>query len=75
MLEDLLDRLEVTGYRRAGLATSNGEARRHIKGGGARLNDAKIEDELRSVTLDDLLPEGVVKLSVGKKRHALIRPA
>ncbi len=60
--------------RRAGLVASNGEARRLIKGGGARLNDAPIEDENRRVTLDDLNAEGVVKLSFGRKKHAVVRP-
>jgi len=59
--------------RRAGLAESNGAARRLIKGGGARLNDAVIGDETRQVGEDDLNAEGVVKLSAGKKRHALVR--
>jgi len=60
--------------RRAGLAASNGEARRLIKGGGARLNDAPIASETASVTAADLNAEGIVKLSAGKKRHALVRP-
>jgi tyrosyl-tRNA synthetase len=59
--------------RRAGLAESNGAARRLIKGGGARLNDTVIGDETRAVGPDDLNAEGVVKLSAGKKRHALVR--
>ncbi|MDH3596033.1 MAG: tyrosine--tRNA ligase [Rhodospirillales bacterium] len=59
--------------RRAGLAESNGAARRLIKGGGARLNDTVIADEIRQVGPDDLNAEGVVKLSAGKKRHALVR--
>jgi tyrosyl-tRNA synthetase len=60
-------------FRRAGLAASNGEARRLIKGGGARLNDVTIEDETRAVTTADLDADGVIKLSAGKKRHALVR--
>ena len=59
---------------RAGLAASNGEARRLIKGGGGRLNDAVIGEETATVTLADLSAEGVIKLSAGKKRHALVRP-
>ncbi|MDJ0609000.1 MAG: tyrosine--tRNA ligase [Kiloniellales bacterium] len=62
-------------FRRAGLAESNGAARRLIKGGGARLNDKVIKEETASVALGDLTEEGVVKLSAGKKRHVLIRPA
>jgi len=59
--------------REAGLAETNSAARRLIKGGGARINDAPVEEELRSVTLGDLNSEGVIKLSAGKKRHALIK--
>lgn len=60
---------------RAGLAASNGEARRHVQGGAVRLNDEAITDERRTVTLQDLSPEKVVKLSLGKKKHILVRPA
>lgn len=59
--------------REAGLTASNGEARRLIKGGGGRINDDRIESEDRAVGLDDVTAEGVIKLSAGKKRHALIR--
>lgn len=62
-------------FHRAGLAPSGGEARRLIRSGGARINDEKVDDELRSVTAADLDAEGVIKLSAGKKRHALVRPA
>ncbi|HKS89414.1 MAG TPA: tyrosine--tRNA ligase, partial [Stellaceae bacterium] len=62
-------------FARAGLAASNGEARRLIKGGGARINDAPVEGELRPVSLADLDPEGRIKLSAGKKRHALVLPS
>ena len=58
----------------AGLAPSNGEARRLIRGGGARLNDAQIADEARLVTPDDTI-DGAIKLSAGKKQHRLIRTA
>jgi tyrosyl-tRNA synthetase len=61
--------------RRAGLAPSNSEARKLIKGGGGRINDAAIDSELRPVTLGDLNADGVIKLSAGKKRHVLVRPA
>jgi tyrosyl-tRNA synthetase len=62
-------------FRRSGLAASNGEARRLIKGGGARINDDAIADETRPVTLADVNTEGVIKLSAGKKKHAIARPA
>jgi tyrosyl-tRNA synthetase len=60
-------------FVRAGLAASNGEARRLIKGGGARLNDAVIKSETQSVSLGDLDAAGQVKLSAGRKRHVLVR--
>jgi tyrosyl-tRNA synthetase len=62
-------------FRRAGLATSNGEARRLIKGNGARLNDAAIADENQRIALEDLTSDGYIKLSAGKKRHALVKPS
>ncbi|HAT34293.1 MAG TPA: tyrosine--tRNA ligase, partial [Rhodospirillaceae bacterium] len=59
---------------RAGLANSNSEARRLIKGGGARLNDEKIADETQAISSADINEQGLIKLSAGKKRHALVRP-
>jgi tyrosyl-tRNA synthetase len=59
-------------FRRAGLAPSKGEARRLIRGGGARLNDAKVEDEAMTVGLGDLV-DGQLMLSAGRKRHARVR--
>jgi len=60
--------------KRAGFAASNGEARRLIKGGGARLNDQAVSDELANATAADLI-DGAIKISSGKKRHALIKIA
>jgi tyrosyl-tRNA synthetase len=57
-----------------GFVSSTGEARRQIKGGGLRVNDVTVTDEKQILTIADLTPEGVIKLSLGKKRHALIRP-
>ena len=57
----------------AGLAGSNGEARRAVEGGGVRVNDAPVSDARMLLTPDALGAEGVIKLSVGKKRHALLR--
>ncbi len=65
----------LTLFVKAGLAASNGEARRHIQGGAVRLNDQPVTDERRTVTLQDLSPENAVKLSLGKKKHILVRPA
>lgn len=62
-------------FRRAGLATSNGEARRLIKGGGGRINNVVISEEFQLVSLADLTTDHVIKLSAGKRRHALVRAA
>ncbi|MDF2621164.1 MAG: tyrosyl-tRNA synthetase [Xanthobacteraceae bacterium] len=59
---------------KTGLVASNGEARRQIKGGGLKVNDATVTDEKAVLTARDLTPEGVVKLSLGKKKHVLLRP-
>ncbi len=61
-------------FVRAGLVASNGEARRQIKGGGLRVNDVALEDEKAMVGPAALTPEGVVKLSLGRKKHILVRP-
>ena len=58
-----------------GLAASKGEARRLVKGGGAKINDNKIEDEAQSASDADLTAEGYIKLSAGKKKHALVKIA
>jgi tyrosyl-tRNA synthetase len=60
-------------FRRAGLAASNGEAKRLIRGGGARVNDRVVASESESVTARDLGADGAIKLSAGRKRHALLR--
>jgi tyrosyl-tRNA synthetase len=65
----------LTGFVRAGLVASNGEARRQIKGGGLRVNDVAVDDEKMMLKLADLTPEGMIKLSLGKKRHVLLKPA
>lgn len=62
-------------FVKAGLVASNGEARRQIKGGGLRVNDAAVTDEKMILRPDNLTPEGVIKLSLGKKRHVLLKPA
>src|SRR6187455_249946 len=64
----------LAAFVKAGLVASNGEARRQIKGGGLRVNDAAVSDEKMVLTPKDLTPEGVVKLSLGRKRHVLLKP-
>jgi tyrosyl-tRNA synthetase len=58
----------------AGLVKSTGEARRQIQGRGLRVNDEVVQDEKAQLTRADLTAEGVIKLSLGKKRHVLLRP-
>ncbi len=60
---------------RAGLAASNGEARRHVQGGAVRINDQAISDERTVIGSSEITADGVIKLSLGKKKHILIRPA
>ncbi|PZM13173.1 tyrosine--tRNA ligase [Rhizobium tubonense] len=60
---------------RAGLAGSNGEARRHVQGGAVRINDQAVSDERRMIGSGEITADGVIKLSLGKKKHILIRPA
>ena len=64
----LLDLLVQTG-----LSASKSEARRLVRGGGGRVNDIVVEDETRVVGGDDLDATGTIKLSAGRKRHALVR--
>jgi tyrosyl-tRNA synthetase len=65
----------LAAFVKAGLVASNGEARRQIKGGGLRVNDVAVTDEKLVLTPSHLTPEGVIKLSMGKKKHVLLRPA
>jgi tyrosyl-tRNA synthetase len=64
----------LAAFVRAGLVTSNGDARRQIKGGGLRVNDATVTDEKMLLTPELLTPEGVIKLSLGRKKHVLLKP-
>ena len=61
-------------FTSAKLAASKGEARRLIRGGGARINDRPVKSETELVCLVDLDPQGHIRLSAGRKRHALVRP-
>jgi tyrosyl-tRNA synthetase len=65
----------LAAFVKAGLVASNGEARRQIKGGGLRVNDVAVTDEKMTLSKRDLTPEGVFKLSLGRKRHVLLKPA
>ena len=58
----------------AGLTSSASEARRHIEGGGLRLNDQPVSDVRAKVSAADFAAKGVIKLSVGRKKHILVKP-
>jgi tyrosyl-tRNA synthetase len=60
-------------FVRAGLVRSKGEARRLIRGGGLKLHDKPLTDEGMVITLEELI-DGVIKLSLGRKKHVLVRP-
>jgi tyrosyl-tRNA synthetase len=64
----------LAAFVRAGLVASNGEARRQIKGGGLKVNDVTVTDEKMVLTPRELTPQGVIKLSLGRKRHVLLKP-
>jgi tyrosyl-tRNA synthetase len=61
-------------FTSAKLAASKGEARRLIRGGGARINDRPVKSETELVCLVDLDQQGYIRLSAGRKRHVLVRP-
>ncbi|HUO53900.1 MAG TPA: tyrosine--tRNA ligase [Rhodoblastus sp.] len=63
----------LTAFVKAGLTPSTGEARRQIKGGGLKLNDETVADERYTLSQADFEKEGVAKLSVGKKKHVLLK--
>ena len=63
----------LNAFVKAGLVKSNGEARRQIAGGGLRVNDVAVADEKAKLTPGDA-SDGVIKLSLGRKRHVLLKP-
>jgi tyrosyl-tRNA synthetase len=62
----------LTAFVKAGLVASTGEARRQIKAGGLRVNDSPVTDERGIIGEAEFASEGVVKLSLGKKKHVLL---
>jgi tyrosyl-tRNA synthetase len=65
----------LAAFVRAGLVASTGEARRQIRGGGLKVNDETVTDERAVIGADRLGVSGVVKLSLGRKKHVLLRSA
>jgi tyrosyl-tRNA synthetase len=62
----------LTAFVKAGLVPSTGEARRQVKGGGLRVNDAPVTDERATLGVE-AFADGAVKLSFGRKKHVLLR--
>jgi len=58
---------------KTGLVSSNGDARRQVKAGGLRVNDTAVSDEKMTLTSKNLTTDGVIKLSLGKKKHVLLK--
>ena len=61
-------------FVKAGLAASNGEARRLVAGGGLKVNDQTVSNEKAQVGSMDVTSDGIIKLSLGKKKHVLLKP-
>jgi len=64
----------LAAFVQAGLVKSNGEARRQIQGGGLKINDETVSDEKAQLTAANVGADGAIKLSLGKKRHVLLKP-
>jgi len=63
----------LAAFVKAGLVTSNSEARRQVQGGAVKINDRPVVDDKAVLTSSDA-DSGVIKLSLGKKRHVLLKP-
>ncbi|MEO9530814.1 tyrosine--tRNA ligase [Roseibium sp.] len=64
----------LSAFVTAGLCASNGDVRRNIKGGAVRINDKSEQNDKRQLTADDMTADGIIKLSLGKKKHVLLKP-
>ena len=64
----------LTAFVRAGLAASNGEARRAIANNALMVNDARVTSEKAAIGESDITADGAIKLSLGRKRHVLLKP-
>jgi tyrosyl-tRNA synthetase len=64
----------LAAFVTSGLVKSNSEARRQIQAGGLRVNDVAVSDEKAKLRSGDILADGVIKLSLGRKKHVLLRP-
>ncbi len=64
----------LAAFVKAGLAASNGEVRRAIANNAIMINDVRVTSDKAAIGESDLTAEGVVKLSLGRKRHVLLKP-
>jgi tyrosyl-tRNA synthetase len=64
----------LAAFVKAGLATSNGEVRRAIANNAILINDERVTSDKRMIGEADVTADGVVKLSLGRKRHVLLKP-
>ncbi|HEY8129993.1 MAG TPA: tyrosine--tRNA ligase [Hyphomicrobium sp.] len=64
----------LTAFVKAGLVASNSEARRQIQGGGLKINDETVTSDKAVLNATDAQSNGVIKLSLGKKKHVLLKP-
>jgi tyrosyl-tRNA synthetase len=74
VLEAGIGVLSAFAHEHACLVPSTSEARRQVKAGGLKVNDVTVKDERAVLRMVNLTPEGVIKLSMGKKRHVLLKP-
>jgi tyrosyl-tRNA synthetase len=63
----------LSAFVQFGLVNSTSEARRQIKSGGLRVNDKVVSDERAKLSLSDITDDGSIKLSLGKKKHVLMK--
>lgn len=64
----------LNAFVTAGLCASNGDVRRNIKGGAVKINDKGEQDANRQLSMTDVTEDGIIKLSLGKKKHVLLKP-
>ena len=73
LLKDGLNITTVFGPDHANLVSSSSDAKRQIKGGALKVNDETVTDERAQISLKDANPEGIIKLSFGRKKHVLLK--
>jgi tyrosyl-tRNA synthetase len=64
----------ASAFVTAGLATTNGEVRRAIANNAISVNDTRVTSNDHTIGKQDITPQGVIKLSLGRKRHVLLKP-